>query len=56
MKAYKCDICGDYYDGYAPMRVGWKDYDICPKCARVVESLIMAGSKVKEEEKEEKDE
>ena len=67
MKAYKCDMCGDYYEGYSPIRVpgsemkfnklrlirankhdlsenmGWKDYDICHKCAMIVASL-MAGS------------
>ncbi len=67
MKAYKCDICGDYYEGYTAIQVpgsdmkfnklrliraskndlsenvGWKDYDICPTCARVIASLV-AGS------------
>lgn len=72
MKAYKCDICGDYYEGYTAIQVpgsdmkfnklrlirankcdldeyaGWKDYDICPKCAKVIANL-MAGSKVEDE-------
>lgn len=72
MIAYKCDMCGDYYDGYSPISemkfnklrlirankndlneyISWKDYDICPKCAMVVASLV-AGSKIKEEQQDE---
>lgn len=75
MKAYKCDMCGDYYEGYSPIQlpgsemrfnklrlikankndlsenIGWKNYDICPKCARVI-ARLMTGSKVKEEKDE----